>query len=152
MKWLLLSMILIASPMAFCADCYWAVSLSCQLEQPTQYNDIDVVVSANFEQGKNTCPDSGIVGLNAAYMLQDKLMIGKVCRTNEAGQLFRDTDSFGVYALLFTTQNSRSPVADAQEKAKQNTQHCLDANYTSRCMIVDEYAPISIQSYMTPAR
>lgn len=151
MKWLLFLMISIAGPMAYSADCYWAVSLSCQQEQATQYSNIDVVVSANFEKGKNTCPDSGTVGLDTAYMLQDKQMIGKVCRTNEAQELFHDGDSFGIFAIGSNTASSKNPAADAKERAQQSNKRCLDATYTNKCMIVDEYEPISIQSYLTPA-
>jgi hypothetical protein len=151
MKCLLLSLILIASPMAYTADCYWAVSLSCQQEQATQFNNIDVVVSANFEQGKGTCPDSVSVGLDTAYMLQDKQMISKVCKTNLAQELFHDGDSFGIFAIVASSNSSKSPMADAMDRAQQSTKHCLDATYTNKCMIVDDYQPISIQSYLTPA-
>jgi hypothetical protein len=151
MKSLLLSLILIASPMAYSADCYWAVSLSCQQDQVTQFNNIDVVVSANFEKGKNSCPDSVTVGLDTAYMLQDKQLIGKVCETNQAQELFHDGDSFGIFAIGSGSSSSNNPLADAVSRAQQSNKRCLDATYTNRCMIVDEYAPISIQSYLAPA-
>ena len=152
MKWVLLLFVMVSSPMTFAADCYWAVSLSCAQEQLNQFNGIDVVVSANIEQGKTTCPDSGIVGLATAYMLQDKKLIGQACRENLAQVLFHNQDSFGIYALLFSANNSKSPATDAQDKAEQSSKRCVDATYTNRCMIVDQFMPISIQSYLTPGK